>query len=226
MKLRSTPYGDRAGEQLLLAMLWWIQVLQRGICESVPLKPSPQQCVDLFADAAGAPAKLAAVLVCAGRYEYTTFDPSLEIIAALDPREDAQIMALELMAILVALRTFGPQLRGQTVRVWSDNVGAECTLRAGTASCIDHNLLVYAVWLEAIRHGLALWFERVPSDDNIADEPSRNLFVTVENVLGAAYVPPCGTGDLGSLGQITDASVLAECIASAVVDGQSRLCCF
>ena len=112
------------------------------------------------------------------------------------------------------------------VRVWSDNVGAECTLRTGTASCNDHNLLVYAVWLEAIRHGLTLWFERVPSDDNIADEPSRNLFATIENVLGATYVPPRGTGDLGRLGQVTDASVLAECITSAVVDGQFRLCCF
>ena len=84
-------------------------------------------------------------------------------------------------------------------------------------------MLVYAVWLEAIRHGLTLWFERVPSDDNIADEPSRSMFATVQDVLGAAYVAPRGTEYLCKLSQLPDASALAECITCEVVGGHSRL---
>ena len=43
-------------------------------------------------------------------------------------------------------------------------------------------MLVHAVWLLAARHGLALWVERVPSEDHIADGPSRNNYAAVERV--------------------------------------------
>ena len=37
----------------------------------------------------------------------------------------------------------------------------------------DHNLLVHEIWSMALRNHMALWVYRVPSEDNIADLPSR-----------------------------------------------------
>ena len=105
-------------------------------------------------------------------------DVSNVVLDAYRERNDAQIMTVEIMAILVGLHTFGDVIRGASVRVWTDNVGGECTLRKGSAKQEDHNLLVFAVWFAAARLGCALWFERVGAKDNIADQPSRGYDVT------------------------------------------------
>eukprot|EP00969_Alexandrium_andersonii_P070768 3123625-Alexandrium_andersonii.AAC.1 len=50
-------------------------------------------------------------------------------------------------------------------------------------------MLVHAVWLLAARRSIGLWIERVASDDNIADLPSRESYDALE-ALRAAWVPP------------------------------------
>ena len=89
-------------------------------------------------------------------------------------------------------------ISGATVRIWTDNVGAECCLRAGGARAVDHNVVVHAVWLAAAEGRFHPWFVRVASDDNIADEPTRfdHGQSPALNALGAQWTPPLDTEQL------------------------------
>jgi len=136
-------------------------------------------------------------------------DVSNVVLDAYRERNDAQIMTLEIMAILVGLHTFGDVIRGASVRVWTDNVGGERTLRKGSAKQEDHNLLVFAVWFAAARLGCALWFERVGAKDNIADQPSRGYDVALSR-LGAVWVHPAVPGELGRPADWVDVGALSE----------------
>ena len=80
-------------------------------------------------------------------------------------------------------------MRGCCVRVWTDNAGAERSLVKGCAKAADHNDLVHAIWLLALRLRCALWAERACSEDNLADLPSRESYECLEQ-LGARWVPP------------------------------------
>jgi len=51
--------------------------------------------------------------------------------------------------------------------------GAECSTQKGTSKAFDHNALVHQIWTFALAHGIKLWVERVPTKENIADDPSR-----------------------------------------------------
>ena len=59
----------------------------------------------------------------------------------------------------------------------------------GPPVSLYHAQLVHAQWTHAAEHGMSLWVERVSTDDNIADLPSRNEFQVLEQA-GAQYVVP------------------------------------
>jgi hypothetical protein len=125
--------------------------------------------------------------------------PPQAVIDTFVKRSDSQIMALELLAVAVGLSTFGEMLCGYNVRVWTDNVSGKGALRSGAARSPDHNLLVHGVWLLALRRRFGIWIERVPTDDNISDLPSRESYALlrqmgaqwVQPVLDHAFVRPC-----------------------------------
>lgn len=56
---------------------------------------------------------------------------------------------------------------------------AERATRKGAASQFDHNCIVHAIWLVAAKVGL--YVDRVASDSNIADLPSREEYEAVSN---------------------------------------------
>ena len=66
------------------------------------------------------------------------------------------------------LRTFNRQSHHVFV------VGAEGSLRKGSAKAFDHNDLIHEIWTLAVKMNIALWIERVPSKYNISDSPSRS----------------------------------------------------
>ena len=45
------------------------------------------------------------------------------------------------------------------------------------------------MWLFAVQHNVGLWIERVPSEYNIADDPSREEYTALVE-WGAVYVEP------------------------------------
>ncbi len=63
------------------------------------------------------------------------------------------------------------------------------TLRRGTARSWDHAQLVHEQWLHAVVNRMHLYVRRVPTDDNVADLPSRLDFALLESV-GAELVEP------------------------------------
>ena len=141
-------------------------------------------------DARGVPPRCAAVLFIDGERLYTDGKPSDERMAAFDVREDNQIMTLEIIAIAVGLSTFAEELRGRKVVVFSDNTGAEAATRNGRAKCWDHCGLIHEIWSHCWANNTHMWIERVCSEDNISDLPSREEYELVMGGLEAEWRPP------------------------------------
>ena len=97
-----------------------------------------------------------------------------------------------MVAALMGLLTFEPELRGKVVVVWIDNTAAERIFFRGSGRCADHNRIAHQLWSWAFQNNVGLWFNRVQSEDNIADGPTRPLnggFDTLA-ALEATFVPP------------------------------------
>ena len=154
----------------------------------MPMRESGRT-AQLFSDARGFPARMAAVLFADGEMWYTSWEPCEKLRDALLAWRDQQIMAWELLAVALGVSTFAEQLKGRRVRAWVDNTGGKNALRAGAAKATDHSLVVHALWLHAARFGYGLWIERVASKDNISDLPSRESYRLLEE-MGAAWVEP------------------------------------
>ena len=88
---------------------------------------------------------------------WTSWDPTGCFWAELEQRRDAQINALELAAAVLGLATFGPLLRGATVRLWIDNSAGESQIKKGSARKWDHNRIVHHAWSLSLRFGFGLW---------------------------------------------------------------------
>ena len=180
--------GGKVGPLLRMAMKWWLQVLKERRCQTVPWSPAPRT-ADLFCDARGSPARVAAILFVDGEVLYTDWEPSAAVMKTFAPRRDEQIMGQELLAIAVGMSTFANRLAGRSVRVWTDNAGGEGALKCGAAHSSDHNMLVHGIWLLAWRLGCGLWIERVPTKENLADLPSRESYELVGSI-GGVWTPP------------------------------------
>ena len=144
--------------------------------------------------------RCAAVLFIDGKFHYTDGIPSQSIMDQFIARNDRlgfveslcrvvcmvcmarQITTLEILSISIGLSTFQSELRGRKVVVWSDNKGAECASRKGSARAWDHCRLVHDIWLHALQNNTHLWIERVPSHDNIADSPTRGAYQIMEKL--------------------------------------------
>ena len=173
--------GGRLSGELRQCLEWWLHALQNFQAQAVPWTPAPQK-VTMFTDARSTPPRVAAVLVVDGTFLYTDWEPDPSTLQIFSERKDNQIMGLELLAIAVGICTFEHLVRGKTLRVYCDNVGGERALAAGAAKSPDHNKLIHAVWMIAMRLGLAVWTYRVPTKDNIADLPSRESYELLAQV--------------------------------------------
>ena len=88
--------------------------------------------------------------------------------------------------------TFNDELKGRNVVIWSDNSGAEHATRKGlphfllffvttsyhfigTAKRFDQGCLIHVLWKWFLEKQIGVWIERVPTKENIADNPSRCL---------------------------------------------------
>ena len=151
-------------------------VLERGLQDvSVVGKQAPV--FDLFCDARSTPPRLAAVLMDAsGALSYADMPVDDKVLAQFDEREDGQIIALELVAVLFGLGTFQNVLSGNYVRVWTDNRVAEGNLIRGSSKAKDLNMLVHGIWLLAAHMMTGMHIDRVPSEENISDLPSREQY--------------------------------------------------
>ena len=177
------------GHDLLIALKWWLAVLQMGIVEERAWDLSCEPLLHLFVDARGVPPRCAAVLFINGECLYTDGAPSKQVLDEFQKRADAQIMGLEVLAIAVGLATFAEELRGRKVIVWSDNKGAEAACRKGSAKSWDHAVMIHDIWSLALKNDTAIWIERVASDDNLSDLPSRESYELLHALRGRWRAP-------------------------------------
>ena len=98
-------------------------------------------------------------------------------------------MGLELLSIALGLSVFADILRGRKVIIHSDNTGAECCTRRGSASSFDHCSLIHQMWAHISRLLIFAWICRVPTDDNISDLPSRQEYAILRRE-GAVFRDP------------------------------------
>lgn len=125
-----------------------------------------------------------------GALTFADLPVSDDILAQFAARDDGQIIALELLAILFGLSTFSTTLSGSYVRVWTDNTVAESNFIKGASKAADLNMLVHGIWLLAAYMSVGMHIGRVPSVEHISDLPSREKYDLLVNILGAVSVEP------------------------------------
>ena len=177
-------------KELRAALLWWLHVLEMGICEQRQWQRQDAPPVWIFVDARGVPPRCAAVAFIDGVCHFTDGEPSKAIMECFQKRKDAQICGLEMLAIALGLSSFAEELRGRNVVIFSDNKGAEAAARKGTAKSWDHCQIIHEIWTMAFQIGAHLWIERVPTDDNISDLPSRTEYALLYDEFDAQWREP------------------------------------
>ena len=181
--------NGRLSGPLKIALGWWLWALRQDIVEHRPWCVCELPPVHLLVDAAGSPAHCAAVLFIDGKCLYTDGSPARHFMEQFQKRSDNQIMTLEILAIALGLSTFASEIHGRRVVVFSDNTGAEASCRRGTASAWDHCRLIHEIWSHCLCNKTQIWIERVPSEYNLADLPSRKEYGLVQS-LGAKWMEP------------------------------------
>jgi hypothetical protein len=171
-----------------MALSWWEAALRLDLEQVWEWGGGAKPWLHLYADAAGAPPRLAAVLLHDGELHFCQCDVPERLARQFVHRDDAQIMGLEMLALALGLSSFGGWLQGRRILLWSDNKGAELVTRKGSARRFDHTCLAHSLWTCLVRLKAEAFVRRVPSAFNIADGPSRGD-VSLLGQLGAKEVP-------------------------------------
>ncbi|KAF4656931.1 hypothetical protein FOL47_008665 [Perkinsus chesapeaki] len=96
-------------------------------------------------------------------------------LSSLNPREN-NIAAFELYAVRVAVESFAKYIKGRWLTIFVDNEVVRYTLIKGSSAESDLASMTHKFWHSCLSLGLKVWIERVPSQLNIADLPSRRMF--------------------------------------------------
>ena len=89
--------------------------------------------------------------------------------------------------IIPGLDTFAEQLCERKVKIYTDNTAAEYILGRGSAKESGQNQLAHVFWLRCVKLDTDVRIERVASENNIADDPSRERYVLMD-AIGACRV--------------------------------------
>lgn len=166
--------------RMRMALKWWAVLLRDAPPRGV-LPPPPRPRFEAWTDAALVPWGLGGVLTKSGSLSSTRFF-GVELGGRLGrwlpsaARQTQVIFQLELLAVLLLLRLWGPTLKGSALRVFVDNEGARCSIISGYTSNPWGARIVAQIWVEVARLDLSLWVERVPTKENPADFPSRGKY--------------------------------------------------
>ena len=101
------------------------------------------------------------------------------------------IVQAELFPRLVALRTWGPVLRGKLVVWWFDNDSVRFSSIKGYSPSLPSCRILSEASVEDARISLLSWFGRVPTASNVADAASRLDWKTLlRDEPSAVWAPP------------------------------------
>ena len=85
-----------------------------------------------------------------------------------------QIGQVELLAVVTAFDTFGAELSGKRVIALIDSEAALGAIVKGYSRKDDISDLVSVLWETIARYNIIVYFDRVSTDANISDGPSRD----------------------------------------------------
>ena len=165
----------RASPLLLSSLRLWRRY---PVTEPIAVVEEPRRrvAVHVFTDAAGETRRICVITFADGARYATDMEVPQDVLWMLRTRNDEQILALEMVAVLVALSSFGDILLEKPVVFHIDNQGVVGMLRAGAARAPDHNLMSFSFWSNVASMRIGVWIEWVPSALNIADGPTRYVF--------------------------------------------------
>ena len=96
-----------------------------------------------------------------------------EVLDAWIPRK-TQICMVELVGVVIAMETFRDYLRGKSVILLVDAEAVEGALVKGYSARTDVCELIGKFWDLALELDCSIYIDRVSTDANCADNPSRN----------------------------------------------------
>lgn len=102
---------------------------------------------------------------------YTAMQLPEDLCRSFAPRNP--IEQIETAAVLLLLEVFNDELIDTDVRLFVDNIAAQGSLIRGFSRSLSQALLCGAVWGRVASARVGLWVDRVESDANIADVPTR-----------------------------------------------------
>jgi hypothetical protein len=123
-----------------------------------------------------------------GQAWVTSWDVPDDMVASWLPR-DNQIAMVELLAPVVVWESVPELLRDRNVLLLVDNDGVESALVRGYSAKEDICRLVSVFWCLTLRCLASVYVDRVPTDSNPSDPPSRGF---VDDLLsrGARWFEP------------------------------------
>ena len=102
-----------------------------------------------------------------------------------------QLIALmELWPVVVAIQCYGKKLYNRRCLNFIDNNAVRDGLTKGSSPLCDMFSLLSVVSLDVATFSLSMWFTRIPSKSNPADDPSRGRSSAMAKSLGAEELNP------------------------------------
>ena len=212
--------GHKLNESLTQSLTFFIRLLDPGLPphkyrllpeEGRPLYVWSDAMWDLCTDEAGATVVALddetgeEFYVADAAVAFTVYDPSdgtwhvsaqrigRDVLRLMVPGKKTYIGQLEALAALGVLETLPPRItRGRAAIFWIDNLAAKYGLQKGYSKVDDSGRIINAFKVRQMMLDMRIWFEYVPSAQNIADLPSRGAFdkmyEVIESVSGSEWV--------------------------------------
>ena len=111
------------GSELRRALRWWVRLLESGMAERRSWDALGGVPLHVFCDASGVDARLGAVCWDAGTWYWSSTVAPSHLVEAFRVRGDRQIMGLELLAVSLAMGSFGELMKNRIVIIHCDNKG-------------------------------------------------------------------------------------------------------
>ena len=175
--------GEALNEALEFSVNQWIKLIESGPPREIDDLSPRQSDVVIFTDgytpdqrkAETAPSRVGGVIFDRSRARPVQFTSEVfeHVIDKWIPRK-TQIVMVELVAAVLALTSFGHSLRGKLVLLLIDSEAVEGALIKGYSGAEDVCQLVGLFWDLAATLKCSIYIDRVPTDANPADYPSRN----------------------------------------------------
>ena len=179
-------HGDRMeiNPAIVRSLIYWKKLVQHGPPREISLRAEKSSDVVIFTDGftpdqrkdEAGPDRIGAVMF--DRRAVAPKQISEVIPTAVSDkwlRRKTQIVPIEMIAPILAIQTFRDHLRNKDVLLLIDSEAVEAALVKGYSSKEDLCELVEIFWELALEYRINFFIDRVSTDANPADWPSRDL---------------------------------------------------